>query len=78
MIEIPYTRESVQELLMHSPRTVVWFDSAGSVQERVCILARSRHGNVRTSTRGLKMIQLFDNVSKIQREVLVCNIITVE
>ena len=77
MIEIPYTRESVQELLAHNPRTVVWFDSAGSIQERVCILSR-RHGNVRTSTRGLKMIQLLDNVSKIQREVLVCNIITVE
>ena len=77
MIEIPYTREYVQELLAHSPRTVVWFDSAGSVQERVCVLAR-RHGNAQTNIRGLKMIQLFDNVSKIQREVLVCNIITVE
>ena len=77
MIEIPYTRESVQELLAYSPRTVVWFDSFGSIHERVCTLAQ-RHGNVRTSTRGLKMIQLFDNISKIQREVLVCNIITVE
>ena len=75
MIEIPYTRESVQELLTHSPRTVVWFDSAGSVQERVCVLA---HRHVRTNIRGLKMIQLLDNISKIQCEVLVCNIITVE
>ena len=77
MNEIPYTRDSVQALLAHSPRTVVWFDVVGTVQERVCALGR-RHGSTDVRKKGIKMIQLFDVVSKIPREVPISNIITVE
>ena len=77
MVEIPHTRESVQELLARIPRTVVWFDVVGTVQERVCALGR-RQGSSDVRKKGIKMIQLFDVVSKIPREVPISNIITVE
>ena len=77
MNEIPYTREYVQYLLGSRPRTVVWFDVVGTVQEHVCALGR-RSGSEDTHKKSIKMIQLFDVVSKTLREVPISNIITVE